>query len=186
MTGSSLPSAAFAVSFAGQQAELAQEFARQDVSISTVRQTGRGDAATLVIGAGLLESAPVIGLKIKEAARRGLKVWVAHQNRYNPALLAARRAVQDGRLGKLVLATVASHSPEGYLEQYQESFRALGIGEVTELIAAEQPGGQALAERCGQAQVERMEAVVVAGKSVADLVEWSGGLYNPPAKFRSW
>jgi malonate decarboxylase alpha subunit len=22
--------------------------------------------------------------------------------------------------------------------------------------------------------------------SVADLVEWSGGLYNPPAKFRSW
>ncbi|EMG3007824.1 malonate decarboxylase subunit alpha, partial [Klebsiella pneumoniae] len=22
--------------------------------------------------------------------------------------------------------------------------------------------------------------------SVADLVEWSDGLYNPPAKFRSW
>ncbi|EJC6282483.1 malonate decarboxylase subunit alpha, partial [Klebsiella pneumoniae] len=21
---------------------------------------------------------------------------------------------------------------------------------------------------------------------VADLVEWSDGLYNPPAKFRSW
>jgi hypothetical protein len=26
----------------------------------------------------------------------------------------------------------------------------------------------------------------LAAKSVADLVEWSGGLYNPPAKFRSW
>ncbi|MBN0639446.1 malonate decarboxylase subunit alpha, partial [Pseudomonas aeruginosa] len=22
--------------------------------------------------------------------------------------------------------------------------------------------------------------------SVAELVEWSDGLYNPPAKFRSW
>ena len=27
---------------------------------------------------------------------------------------------------------------------------------------------------------------LLAAKSVADLVEWSGGLYNPPAKFRSW
>ncbi|MBU0565602.1 MAG: malonate decarboxylase subunit alpha, partial [Gammaproteobacteria bacterium] len=22
--------------------------------------------------------------------------------------------------------------------------------------------------------------------SIAELVDWSGGLYNPPAKFRSW
>lgn len=27
---------------------------------------------------------------------------------------------------------------------------------------------------------------LLAAKSIADLVEWSGGLYNPPAKFRSW
>jgi len=27
---------------------------------------------------------------------------------------------------------------------------------------------------------------LLAAKSVADLVQWSGGLYNPPAKFRSW
>ncbi|MFE4110993.1 malonate decarboxylase subunit alpha [Kosakonia sp. YIM B13611] len=27
---------------------------------------------------------------------------------------------------------------------------------------------------------------LLAASSVADLVEWSGGLYNPPAKFRSW
>ncbi|NCG50140.1 malonate decarboxylase subunit alpha [Serratia fonticola] len=27
---------------------------------------------------------------------------------------------------------------------------------------------------------------LLAAGSVADLVEWSGGLYNPPAKFRSW
>jgi malonate decarboxylase alpha subunit len=27
---------------------------------------------------------------------------------------------------------------------------------------------------------------LLAAKSITDLVEWSGGLYNPPAKFRSW
>jgi len=27
---------------------------------------------------------------------------------------------------------------------------------------------------------------LLAAKSIAELVEWSGGLYNPPAKFRSW
>ena len=36
--------------------------------------------------------------------------------------------------------------------------------------------------------VERSEATrsLLAAKSVADLVTWSGGLYNPPARFRSW
>jgi malonate decarboxylase alpha subunit len=27
---------------------------------------------------------------------------------------------------------------------------------------------------------------LLAAKSIADLVEWSGGLYDPPARFRSW
>ncbi|MCY1274774.1 Acetyl-S-ACP:malonate ACP transferase [compost metagenome] len=27
---------------------------------------------------------------------------------------------------------------------------------------------------------------LLAAKSIAELVEWSGGLYNPPARFRSW
>src|ERR1700712_932186 len=35
--------------------------------------------------------------------------------------------------GRLVLATVASHNPEGYFEKYQASFGELGIDEVTEL-----------------------------------------------------
>lgn len=36
--------------------------------------------------------------------------------------------------------------------------------------------------------VHRAEATrsLLAARSVADLVTWSGGLYNPPAKFRSW
>jgi malonate decarboxylase alpha subunit len=43
----------------------------------------------------------------------------------------------------------------------------------------------ALAEDLG---VQRNEASrsLLAAKSVADLVEWSDGLYDPPAKFRSW
>jgi malonate decarboxylase alpha subunit len=36
--------------------------------------------------------------------------------------------------------------------------------------------------------VDRLQAnrSLLAAKSVADLVAWSGGLYEPPAKFRSW
>jgi malonate decarboxylase alpha subunit len=36
--------------------------------------------------------------------------------------------------------------------------------------------------------VHRAEATrsLLAAKSIADLVDWSGGLYDPPARFRSW
>jgi malonate decarboxylase alpha subunit len=36
--------------------------------------------------------------------------------------------------------------------------------------------------------VDRSQATrsLLAAKSMADLVEWSGGLYDPPARFRSW
>ncbi|MCL7649367.1 malonate decarboxylase subunit alpha, partial [Klebsiella pneumoniae] len=37
-------------------------------------------------------------------------------------------------------------------------------------------------------RIRRSDATrsLLAAGSVADLVEWSDGLYNPPAKFRSW
>src|SRR5215212_4374749 len=35
--------------------------------------------------------------------------------------------------GKLVLATVASHQPEGYFEAYQRAFADLGVTDLTEL-----------------------------------------------------
>ncbi|AUX94721.1 malonate decarboxylase subunit alpha [Mixta gaviniae] len=40
-------------------------------------------------------------------------------------------------------------------------------------------------EDLGIRRSEASRSLLAAG-SVADLVEWSGGLYNPPAKFRSW
>jgi len=39
--------------------------------------------------------------------------------------------------GKLVIATVASHEPEGYFDSYREAFRDLGVGELVELYVEE-------------------------------------------------
>ncbi|MBP2168248.1 malonate decarboxylase alpha subunit [Erwinia toletana] len=46
-------------------------------------------------------------------------------------------------------------------------------------------GKVAFPEDLGIRRTEASRSLLAAG-SVADLVEWSGGLYNPPAKFRSW
>jgi cyanophycinase len=35
--------------------------------------------------------------------------------------------------GKLVVATIASHEPQGYFESYQQGFEGLGVGELTEV-----------------------------------------------------
>ena len=42
-----------------------------------------------------------------------------------------------------------------------------------------------LPEDLGIRRTDATRSLLAAG-SVADLVEWSDGLYNPPAKFRSW
>jgi cyanophycinase len=44
-----------------------------------------------------------------------------------------REVARRARGGKLVLATVASHRPEGYFEEYQKAFDDLDIGELVEL-----------------------------------------------------
>jgi cyanophycinase len=41
------------------------------------------------------------------------------------------------RGGKLVIATVASHEPEGYFEDYRRAFGDLGVGELVELYVRE-------------------------------------------------
>ena len=44
--------------------------------------------------------------------------------------------------------------------------------------------------RCLRGKVKRLKRranrQMLAAKSIRDLVEWSGGLYNPPARFRNW
>src|SRR3712207_1964259 len=39
--------------------------------------------------------------------------------------------------GKLVLATVASHKPEGYFDEYERAFGDLGVRELVELYVEE-------------------------------------------------
>jgi malonate decarboxylase alpha subunit len=53
------------------------------------------------------------------------------------------------------------------------------------LAALRRDGFVALPEDLG---IHRSEATrsLLAAKSVADLVDWSDGLYDPPARFRSW
>jgi malonate decarboxylase alpha subunit len=74
---------------------------------------------------------------------------------------------------KAMLAAVAGVTPIGLTHDVKTTERLRREG----LIA--------LPEDLG---VHRSEATrsLLAAKSVADLVTWSGGLYNPPAKFRSW
>lgn len=54
--------------------------------------------------------------------------------------------------GKLVIATVASHEPEGYFESYQKAFAAIGVTDLVELYVeerAESLGGPALETLAG-------------------------------------
>ncbi|WP_027483354.1 cyanophycinase [Deinococcus pimensis] len=50
-----------------------------------------------------------------------------------------REVARHARGGKLVIATVASHEPEGYFEGYQQGFDGLGVGELVELYVQERP-----------------------------------------------
>ena len=74
---------------------------------------------------------------------------------------------------KAMLAAVAGVTPIG-LRSDPKQPRAL-----------RRDGLVALPEDLG---VHRSEASrsLLAAKSMADLVDWSGGLYEPPARFRSW
>src|SRR4051812_46861859 len=59
-----------------------------------------------------------------------------HEDKHGDRLILKEVA---GRVkgGKLVLATVASHEPEGYFELYQEAFGALGVDNLVELYVNE-------------------------------------------------
>jgi cyanophycinase len=48
-----------------------------------------------------------------------------------------REVARHVRGGKLILATVASHRPEGYFEEYERAFADLDVGELVELYVEE-------------------------------------------------
>jgi predicted dehydrogenase len=54
-----------------------------------------------------------LALRLEDADRmihacdaQGVKLFVVHQNRYNPPIVKAREALEEGRFGKLVLGTI--------------------------------------------------------------------------------
>src|ERR1700712_935029 len=54
------------------------------------------------------------------------------------------RTIADGlKGGKLVIATIASHEPEGYFENYRKAFEPLGVTDLVELYVDDR--GQAIA-----------------------------------------
>lgn len=62
----------------------------------------------------------------------------------------------------------------------------IGLGVDAKRVAELRRSGKVVfPEDLGIRRSEATRSLLAAG-SVADLVEWSGGLYNPPAKFRSW
>ncbi|WP_437614489.1 malonate decarboxylase subunit alpha [Erwinia sp. V71] len=62
----------------------------------------------------------------------------------------------------------------------------IGLGvDAARVAQLSREGKVAFPEDLGIRRTEASRSLLAAG-SVADLVEWSGGLYNPPAKFRSW
>ncbi|MBY2943912.1 cyanophycinase [Rhizobium leguminosarum] len=69
--------------------------------------------------------------------RDGTLIIIGGHEDHDGERVILKEVAKNVRDGKLVLATVASHEPEGYLEKYQRSFGDLGIPHVTELYIEE-------------------------------------------------
>ncbi|MBY3038787.1 cyanophycinase [Rhizobium laguerreae] len=69
--------------------------------------------------------------------REGTLIIIGGHEDHDGERVILKEVAKHVRDGKLVLATVASHEPEGYLEKYQSSFGELGVSKVTELYIEE-------------------------------------------------
>ena len=67
-----------------------------------------------------------------EAKAGPLIVIGGHEDKEGERVIL-RAVAERIRGGKLVLATIASHQPEGYLESYQKAFADLGVTDLVEL-----------------------------------------------------
>jgi cyanophycinase len=76
------------------------------------------------------------------------------------------------RNGKLVLATIASHEPEGYLEKYQTSFAELGVSEVTELYVEDRLEAS---DEAKLAALDEVQAVFFSGGDQLRITSQIGG-----------
>jgi len=75
----------------------------------------------------------------EERRRRGCLIIIGGHEDRDPTRERSilREVAKHVRGGKLVLATVASHRPEGYFDEYQKAFADLGLGNLVELYVEE-------------------------------------------------
>jgi UDP-N-acetyl-2-amino-2-deoxyglucuronate dehydrogenase len=73
----------------------------------------------LVVEKPMALRVPDCGAMIRACARHHCRLFVVKQNRFNPAVVAARQALESGRFGKLVMGTVRVrwHRTQQYYEQ---------------------------------------------------------------------
>ncbi|MBY3321623.1 cyanophycinase [Rhizobium laguerreae] len=71
------------------------------------------------------------------SGREGTLIIIGGHEDHDGERVILKEVAKHVKDGKLVLATVASHEPEGYLEKYQSSFGELGVSTVTELYIEE-------------------------------------------------
>ena len=65
--------------------------------------------------------------------RRGVLIIIGGHEQKEGDRVILREVARRLKGGKLVIATVASHEPEGYFESYQQGFDGLDVGKLTEL-----------------------------------------------------
>ena len=69
--------------------------------------------------------------------RRGTLIVIGGHEDKEGERVILREVARKLRDGKLVIATVASHQPEGYFESYQRAFADLGVKDLVELYVEE-------------------------------------------------
>jgi len=80
--------------------------------------------------------------------------------------------------GKLILATVASHEPEGYFESYQRAFAELGVTEVVELYVHDR------AESLNESKLEGLKDAAGIFFTGGDQLRISSQLGDTPIEHR--
>ncbi|MCM1511827.1 MAG: malonate decarboxylase subunit alpha [Oxalobacter formigenes] len=143
---------------------------------------------------------------------RGRKLVVqmveTYQSGANPTFVESLDAVEAARDSGMPLAPVMIYGDDVTHVLTEEGiaylYRAKSLEERKAMVAAvagiteigmgadpetvrrlRQENKVAFPEDLGIARTEAKRSLLAAG-SIAELVEWSGGLYNPPARFRSW
>src|SRR3954467_11944474 len=81
--------------------------------------------------------------------------------------------------GKLILATVASHEPEGYFESYQRAFADLGVTEVVELYVHDR------AESLNESKLEGLKDAAGIFFTGGDQLRISSQLGDTPIEHRA-